>query len=87
MAQSGEFINEYVSELIILCDEASAIRFVSRSFADFFGEPVEAWHGVYFAPGDNMASRGLPARYRTTAMSSMINPLNSLIFFLVMDAK
>lgn len=59
-----------VSELIAICDECGLIRFVSRSFAAFFGAPVANWHGRSFAPGENAATRGLPACYRTTAQSS-----------------
>lgn len=58
-----------VRELIVLCDENGLIRFVSRSFAEFFGAPVENWLGRSFAPGGEAAGRGLPARYRTIARS------------------
>ena len=57
------------SELIVLCDECGLIRFVSKSFAAFFGASVSNWLGRSFAPGENAAARGLPASYRTTAQS------------------
>lgn len=52
-------------ELIALCDSDGAIRFVSRSFAAFFGRGCEEWHGLVFAPGGAAARPGAPARYRT----------------------
>ena len=54
-------------ELIVLCDAGGAIRFVSRSFATFFGAAPEAWLGRSFAPGGEIAKTGLPARYSTQA--------------------
>jgi len=54
-------------ELIVLCDAHGAIRFVSRSFASFFGAAPEAWLGRSFAPGGEIAKTGLPARYSTQA--------------------
>lgn len=52
-------------DLIALCDADGAIRFVSRSFAAFFGRACEEWHGLAFAPGGAAARAGAPARYRT----------------------
>lgn len=69
MSRAGQYSNASISELIVLCDEGGLIRFVSRSFAEFFGAPVENWLGRSFAPGENTASRGMPARYRTIALS------------------
>lgn len=69
MPRAGEDTRADVSELIVLCDECGLIRFVSRSFASFFGAPVANWLGRSFAPGENAAAPGLPARYRTTAQS------------------
>lgn len=54
-------------ELIVLCDANGAIRFVSRSFATFFGADPQAWLGRSFAPGGEIAKTGLPARYSTKA--------------------
>lgn len=56
-----------VCELIVLCDRSSIVRFVSRSFADFFGAPAPRWIGQVFSPGDSAARDGAPARYWTTA--------------------
>lgn len=56
-------------ELIILCDEDGAIRFVSQSFCRMFGGLPEQWMGQQFAPGGNAARFGRPARYRTSARS------------------
>ncbi len=58
---------EKISELIALCDKGGTIRFVSRSFADYFGAPAEKWLGAPFSPGGSAASHGAPAAYRTTA--------------------
>ena len=58
-----------VRELIIVCDASGLIRFVSQSFAVFFGAPAQSWHGCAFAPGEACAEPGAPARYRTTARS------------------
>ncbi len=69
MPRAGNATNVAVSELIVLCDECGLIRFVSRSFAEFFGARMENWMGRSFAPGENAAARGQPARYRTTASS------------------
>lgn len=54
-----------ISELIAICDEHDALRFVSNSFADFFGAPVDQWLGKNFSPGDNAADHGAPSSYRT----------------------
>ncbi len=54
-------------ELIVVCDEGGAIRFVSQSFSSFFGAPADSWHGRAFAPGDNAAAPGAPAQYKTAA--------------------
>ena len=59
--------NNKISELIVMCDQDNLIQFVSRSFARFFGSEPQQWHGQPFAPGDNSATEGRPARYRTTA--------------------
>lgn len=57
-------------ELIVLCDAAGVIRFVSRSFAAFFGAAPDAWLGRSFAPGGGIAKAGLPARYSTQARAA-----------------
>jgi len=57
------------NELIVLCDQGGAIRFVSRAFAEFFGAPLEKWFGQTFAPGGD-AKAGRPAAYRTSATSN-----------------
>ncbi len=54
-------------ELIVVCDGEGVIRFVSQSFARFFGAPAASWHGRAFAPGGNAAEPGAPASYRTEA--------------------
>ncbi|GJL94310.1 MAG: hybrid sensor histidine kinase/response regulator [Hyphococcus sp.] len=59
--------SEAVSELIAICDYDNHIRFVSRAFADYFGAPVEKWHGQSFAPGNEAATPEAPATYRTSA--------------------
>lgn len=59
--------SEEFSELIVVCDPDGLIRFVSRSFAAFFGAKAENWHGRSFAPGDGAAAPGAPAKYRTCA--------------------
>ncbi len=56
-----------IRELIVVCDGGGAIRFVSQSFARFFGAPAQSWHGRAFAPGGNAAEPGSPAAYRTEA--------------------
>ncbi|CAK9041868.1 Hybrid signal transduction histidine kinase J [Durusdinium trenchii] len=56
-----------ISELIVICDADGLIRFVSRSFAACFGASAEKWMGRPFAPGDNLATPGAPAAYRTVA--------------------
>ncbi|MEZ5914399.1 MAG: response regulator [Parvularculaceae bacterium] len=38
-------------DLIVLCDDADAIRFVNRHFAKLFGAPIADWHARKFAPG------------------------------------
>lgn len=68
MRQAGAS-SDSVRELIVLCDGAGVIRFVSQSFGAFFGAPAASWHGRAFSPGDNAAEPGLPARYRTEARS------------------
>ena len=42
-------------DFIVLCDQGDVIRFVSRSFADAFGQAPEKWHGQVFAPGADAA--------------------------------
>ena len=69
MELTDSSIKTSVSELIVLCDGAGSIRFVSRSFAHYFGAPVENWMGLPFAPGDNAATPDDAASYRTTAKS------------------
>jgi signal transduction histidine kinase/CheY-like chemotaxis protein len=59
--------DERISELIVLCDANGTIRFVSRTFAAYFGSPAENWHGCAFSPGGNAAAPGAPAAYRTVA--------------------
>lgn len=66
---TGDEQHENISELIALCDEGGAIRFVSRSFAEFFGAPVENWMGRPFAPGGAQAAPGAPVAYRTVVKS------------------
>ncbi len=66
MRQAGAS-SDIVRELIVVCDSAGVIRFVSQSFACFFGASTESWHGRAFSPGDNAAAPGQPARYRTEA--------------------
>jgi CheY-like chemotaxis protein len=66
MPQAGA-LSENVRELIVVCDDGGAIRFVSQSFAAFFGAPAPSWMGRAFAPGECAASPGSPARYRTEA--------------------
>ena len=66
MRQAG-VSSDFVRELIVLCDGGGVIRFVSQSFAAFFGAPAESWHGRAFSPGGDSAEQGLPARYRTEA--------------------
>ena len=61
-------VDDTIRDLIVLCDESGVIRFVSRSFADFFGGAVANWLGRRFAPG-GAASLGAPATYQTSAMS------------------
>lgn len=66
MPHSGA-TNSKSLELIIVCDSGGCIRFVSRSFAQLFGAPVDSWHGRPFAPGGDTAKKGAPARYKTEA--------------------
>ncbi|PQA88210.1 response regulator [Hyphococcus luteus] len=66
MRQAGA-TSDTVRELIVVCDRAGVIRFVSQSFATFFGAGAESWHGRAFSPGDDAAAPGQPARYRTEA--------------------
>lgn len=54
-------------ELIVVCDDEGMIRFVSQSFARFFGAPAQSWHGRAFSPGGGAAAAGAPACYRTEA--------------------
>ncbi len=67
MPNAGDGQHQTISELIAICDENGAIRFVSRGFADFFGAPIEQWLGRDFAPGGAAAAPGAPASYRTRA--------------------
>jgi len=69
MQQTGA-ASKNVRELIVVCDAAGTIRFVSQSFAGFFGAPAQSWHGRAFAPGGSAAEPGSPARYRTEANSA-----------------
>ncbi len=69
MQQAGAF-SKNVRELIVVCDNAGMIRFVSQSFAAFFGAPAQSWHGRAFVPGGAAAEPGSPARYRTEANSA-----------------
>ena len=57
--------NQSVRELIAICDASGSLRFVSQSFAAFFGAAAERWLGQPFSPGDNVAADGAPANYRT----------------------
>ncbi|MEQ1929043.1 MAG: response regulator [Parvularculaceae bacterium] len=64
MAQP-ESPGETFSALIALTDGERRLRFVSRSFAEFFGAPVQRWHGLEFAPGGLGAGVNAPARFTT----------------------
>lgn len=59
-----------ICELIAICDSRNAIRFVSQSFAGFFGAPAQRWRGRTFSPGGAAAREGAPARYRTSAQGA-----------------
>lgn len=56
--------------LIALTDGEGRLRFVSRSFAAFFGAPAARWHGLEFAPGGMNAGVNAPARFSTVAKSA-----------------
>ena len=68
------------SELIALCDRDDRIRFVSRSFAAFFGAPAAKWFGRQFAPGGeehsgrstetDLGDGESARRYRTSAKTA-----------------
>ncbi len=61
-----------ISDLIAICDRDDRIRFVSRSFAAFFGAPPAKWFGCKFAPGGESPSGEAHARrYRTAAKTAM----------------
>lgn len=66
MRQAGA-TSDIVRELIVVCDKHGIIRFVSQSFAAFFGAAADSWHGRGFSPGGDAAEPGAPARYRTEA--------------------
>jgi len=70
MQKADQSFDRGVSELIVLSDRNGVIRFVSHSFAQLFGAPVESWHDQRFAPGGNAAAPGAPAAYRTTAKAA-----------------
>lgn len=67
MSTVGHRRQENISELIAVCDADSVLRFVSQSFANFFGAPTEKWLGRNFAPGGAAAIEGAPTQYRTKA--------------------
>lgn len=57
------------NELIALCDGEGCIRFVSRSFAEFFGASASNWFGRSFAPG-GAATGASSRRYKTSAKAA-----------------
>ncbi|HXI87572.1 MAG TPA: response regulator [Parvularculaceae bacterium] len=59
-----------LAELIAICSADGAIRFVSRSFADFFGAPAPRWFGRRFAPGGAAAPAIGETRHFSTAAKS-----------------
>jgi len=65
MASIGENSEKSVCELIAVCSADHRLRFVSRSFAGFFGAAIEQWLGRQFAPGGGAASDGHPHTYKT----------------------
>ena len=67
MTNAADDRRRSITELVAICDREGLIRFVSRSFAAFFGASVDRWLGRRFAPGDHAATPGAPARYRTSA--------------------
>lgn len=67
MPKKGDNQDKAGSELIAICDEHGAIKFVSREFTEFFGSSVEQWLGRSFAPGGATAAAGAPTTYRTRA--------------------
>jgi len=67
MTTAGDSQQHSLRELIAICDQRGTIRYVSRTFADFFGAPVEKWMGRAFAPGGETATPDAPAAYRTRA--------------------
>ncbi len=69
MPVAGNGKHKSVSELIAVCDADNVLRFVSKSFADFFGAPPESWLGREFAPGSSAAKPSRPAAYRTRAQA------------------
>ncbi len=54
-------------DFIVLCDQGDVIRFVSRSFAEAFGQAPESWHGRIFAPGAD-AAPGDSIAFRTAGV-------------------
>ncbi|MBI1391499.1 MAG: response regulator [Alphaproteobacteria bacterium] len=55
-------------ELIVLCDAADSIRFVSLSFARLFGAEPSAWANRLFAPTSDLPAPGDdPQLFRTAA--------------------
>lgn len=65
MENADKAPTQSIRELIAICDASGALRFVSQSFAAFFGAPAERWLGRSFSPGDNAAAPGAPTSYRT----------------------
>ena len=65
MENADKAPTQSIRELIAVCDASGALRFVSQSFACFFGAPVDRWLGRPFSPGDHAAAPGAPANYRT----------------------
>ncbi len=65
MTNAGMVSRQSIRELIAVCDASGALRFVSQSFAEFFGAPVDKWLGRAFSPGGDAAKPGAPKTYRT----------------------
>lgn len=57
--------DERQRDFILLCDGEGAIRFVSRSFAEFLNTPIDAWIGRSFRAGEKKAEPGEHRRFRT----------------------
>ncbi|MEO0694930.1 MAG: response regulator [Pseudomonadota bacterium] len=58
-------------ELIVICDDSDKIRFVSRSFAAFFGAAPSQWLGKPFKPmSGEKNTLGTEASFRTAARNA-----------------